>query len=243
MTKRHLHKIILSLVSAAIFLSAVTFTFGQPATVRQKMPDFTLPVYQGGEITLSQLIGKNVLLIFPRGLAGEDHWCHICNYQYADLVDLENKKNIRETLDLEILFVLPYNREMVGDWVDKFSNQMEDIQNWKNPSDPDKLDERGKRRMEFAKKYFPKDYTFEKGKIPLPFPVLIDGDQKISKSLGLFTAEWGGSKIEQNIPTIYILDKTGVLQFKYHSQNTLDRPPSEYLVEVISIVNGNLKEE
>ena len=238
MIERHYRKIIFSLVSAAVFLSGAAFSFGQPAVVRQKMPDFTLPVYQGGEITLSQFGGKNVLLIFPRGLAGEDHWCHICNYQYADLAALEKEKNLRETFDLEILFVLPYNREMVEEWVDKFSDQMADIQNWKYPSDPDKLDERGKRRMEFAKKYFPRDYTFEKGKIPLPFPVLIDGDQKISKSLGLFTTEWGGSKIEQNVPTIYVIDKTGMLQFKYHSQNTLDRPPSEYLMEVISIING-----
>ena len=237
MKKRCLHKTILGLVSAAVFLTTVTFISGQPAVVRQEMPGFTLPVYQGGEINLSQLRGKNVLLIFPRGLAGEDHWCHICNYQYADLAALENEKNLREKFDLEILFVLPYNQAMVEEWVEKFSDQMSDIQNWKNPADPDKLDERGKRRMEFAKKYFPKDYTFEKGRVPLPFPVLIDGDQKISKSLGLYTTEWGGSKIEQNIPTIYIIDKIGLLQFKYHSQNTLDRPPTEYLVEVISILN------
>lgn len=240
MIEKQLNKIIIGLVSAAVFLTSATFISGQPAAVRQEMADFTLPVYQGGEITLSQLRGKNVLLIFPRGLAGEDHWCHICNYQYADLAALEKEKNLREKFDLEILFVLPYNREMVEEWVDKFSDQMADIQNWKNPADPDKLDERGKRRMEFAEKYFPKDYTFEKGKVPLPFPVLIDRDQKISKSLGLYTTEWGGSKIEQNIPTIYIIDKSGILQFKYHSQNTLDRPPSEYLVEVISIINGNL---
>jgi len=238
MIKKLSNKIVMGLVSAAVFLSAGAFVFGQPVSVRQEMPDFTLPVYQGGEVTLSQLKGKNVLLIFPRGLAGEDHWCHICNYQYADLAALEKEKNLREKFDLEILFVLPYNREMVEAWVDKFSDQMADIQNWKNPADPDKLDERGKRRMEFAKKYFPKDYTFEKGKVPLPFPILIDSDQKVSKNLGLYTSDWGGSKIEQNIPTIYIIDKGGILQFKYHSQNTLDRPPSEYLIEVISIING-----
>jgi len=240
MIKRHPNIIIIGLGSAVVFFTSAAFISGQPAVVRQEMPDITLPVYQGGEITLSQLKGKNVLLIFPRGLAGEDHWCHICNYQYADLAALEKEKNLRNQFDLEILFVLPYNHEMVEEWVDKFSDQMADIQNWKNPADPDKLDERGKRRMEFARKYFPKDYTFEKGKIPLPFPVLIDRDQKISKSLGLFTSDWGGSKIEQNIPTIYIIDKSGVLQFKYHSQNTMDRPPSEYLIEVISIINGSL---
>ena len=238
MIKRHPNIIIMGLVSAVVFLMSTAFVSGQPAVVRQEMPDITLPVYQGGEITLSKLRGKNVLLIFPRGLAGEDHWCHICNYQYADLAALEKEKNLRNQYDLEILFVLPYNREMVEEWVDKFPDQMADIQNWKNPADPDKLDERGKRRLEFARKYFPKNYIFEKGHVPLPIPILIDGDQKISKSLGLFTSDWGGSKIEQNIPTIYIIDKSGVLQFKYHSQNTMDRPPSEYLIEVISIING-----
>ncbi|HDT11503.1 MAG TPA: redoxin domain-containing protein [bacterium] len=237
MREGYSHNIILGLVSTVVFLASATFISGQPAIVRQEMPDFTLPVYQGGEINLSQLRGKTVLLIFPRGLAGKDHWCHICNYQYADLAILEKEKNLRERFDLEILFVLPYDQEMVQEWVDKFSDQVADIQNWKNPADPDELDEREKRRMEFAKKYFPKNYAFEKGKVPLPFPVLIDVEQKISKSLGLYTTEWGGSKIEQNIPTIYVIDKTGVLQFKYHSQNTLDRPPTEYLVEVIYILN------
>jgi peroxiredoxin len=28
------------------------------------MPDFTLPVYQGGALTLSSLRGKNVLILF-----------------------------------------------------------------------------------------------------------------------------------------------------------------------------------
>ena len=85
----------------------------QPVSLLQPMPDFTLPVYQGGEITLSHLRGKNVLLIFPRGLAGENHWCHVCNYQYAELAELETSQKIREKNDLEILFVLPYSRQMV----------------------------------------------------------------------------------------------------------------------------------
>ena len=209
----------------------------QPVSVLQTMPDFTLSVYQGGEINLSQLKGKNVLLIFPRGLAGKNHWCHVCNYQYAELAELEISQNIREKKNLEILFVLPYSKEMVQEWVDKFADQMADIENWKNPAEPEKLDERGQRRMEMIKKYFPKSYSFEKGKVPLPFPILIDAEAIVSKGLGVFTTEWGGSEIEQNVPTMYIIDKKGVLQFKYISQNTFDRPGPDYLLNFISFLN------
>ena len=209
----------------------------QPVSVLQTMPDFTLPVYQGVEINLSQLKGKNVLLIFPRGLAGKNHWCHVCNYQYAELAELEISQNIREKKNLEILFVLPYSKEMVQEWVDKFADQMADIENWKNPAEPEKLDERGQRRMEMIKKYFPKSDSFEKGKVPLPFPILIDAEAIVSKGLGVFTTEWGGSEIEQNVPTMYIIDKKGVLQFKYISQNTFDRPGPDYLLNFISFLN------
>jgi peroxiredoxin len=209
----------------------------RPVSVLQSMPDFTLPVYQGGEIGLSQLKGKNVLLIFPRGLAGKDHWCHVCNYQYAELAELESDQNIRERYNLEILFVLPYPRERVQDWVDKFPQQMADIENWKNPAEPEKLDERGRSRLEMMKQYFPKSFSFEKGKVPLPFPILIDADAAVSKGLGVFTTEWSGSKIEQNVPTIYIIDTEGILQFKYISQNTFDRPGPEYLQKVMACIH------
>jgi hypothetical protein len=60
----------------------------------------------------------------------------------------------------------------------------------------------------------------------------------VSQGLGLFSTDWGGSTAEQNIPTVLIIDAEGVLQFKYMSQNTLDRPPLEYLVRVVDILNG-----
>jgi peroxiredoxin len=231
-----LNKTSLTVFIGIIAINMLVFTQIRPASIQQPMPDFTLPVYQGGEITLSEFKGKNVLLIFPRGLAGKDHWCHVCNYQYAELADLETSKNIRGENDLEIIFVLPYSKEMIQDWVDKFAAQMADIEKWKNPEDPEKLDERGRRRLDMVKKYFPKSYTFEKGKVPLPFPILIDAEREISKGLGVFTTEWGGSEIEQNVPTIYIIDKKGILRFKYISQNTFDRPGPGYLLEFISFM-------
>jgi len=211
----------------------------KPVTVWQTMPDFTLPAYQGGEVSLSKLRGKNILLIFPRGLAGKDHWCHVCNYQYAELAELEMRDQIRDKHNVEILFVLPYGMEMVKEWVAKFPDQLADIEKWKNPDDPEKLDDKGKQRMAMVRKLFPKSFSHKEGEVPLPFPVLIDENAKISKGLGLFTTEWGGSKIEQNVPTIYVICKKGILQLKYISQNTFDRPGPEYLMNVLSVLNKN----
>jgi hypothetical protein len=76
------------------------------------------------------------------------------------------------------------------------------------------------------------------GEVPTPFPILVDGDRTLSEGLGLFTTDWGGSTADQNVPTILIIDSQGVLQFKYMSQNTIDRPPLEYLVQVVDVLNG-----
>lgn len=229
---RNLKEIVIILLLIAVQLFAQTSEI-RPVSVGQPMPDFTLPEYQGGELTLSQFNGKNVMILFPRGLAGEDHWCHICNYQYAELLELEEKEIIRKKYDLEILYVLPYDKDMIAQWIDKFPEQLGDIEGWKNPADPDNLDESAKRRMGFAKIYFPKSYVFEKGKVPTPFPILVDGDRTVSKGLGIFTEEWGRSKIDQNVPTVFLIDKEGIVRFKYFSQNTFDRPGFEYLLKIM----------
>lgn len=205
----------------------------KPATLGEPMPDFTLPSIQGGEVTLSKLIGRNILLIFPRGLAGEKQWCHVCNYQYAALAELEKETGFRKSHNLEVLFVMPYDRTMILDWADKFDDQMKDIEAWKNPPDADKLDEKGKARVEQMRKSFPRKYLYEQGQVPLPFPVLIDENAQIAKSLGIFTLEWNGSKIEQNVPTVLLIDSKGIVWFKYFSQDSFDRPQAEYLLKFI----------
>ena len=100
----------------------------KPVTVLQPMPDFTLASLQGGEVTLSKLKGKNVLLIFPRGLVGEGSWCHIDNYQYSDPAETEKLQAFRKALNLEVLFVMPYGRALVQQWADKFVDQFQDIE-------------------------------------------------------------------------------------------------------------------
>jgi peroxiredoxin len=233
-----------SAVGLGIFFLALT-AFAQnqeirPITLGDPMPDFTLPVFQGGQLTLSGLKGKNVMIIFPRGYAAEGAWCTICNYKYAELIDLEKKQQWREKYNVEILVVLPYDKETVKKWVDIVPDQLEKIKGWKNPPDQDKLDEKTRTRMERSRKGFPKDLTMEKGNVPTPFPILIDEDRKLSKGLGIFTSEWGGSKVDQLMPSVFILDKNGLLQFKYIAQNTWDRPSYDYLAKILGMINKGL---
>src|SRR5512136_2770215 len=105
----------------------------QPAIVGQPMPDFTLPVYQGGTLTLSSLRGKNVLILFPRGYAAENYWCTICNYRYVELAELEKAQKIREKYNVEILVVFPYPRDVVTAWLEALPGQLENIRTTKNP--------------------------------------------------------------------------------------------------------------
>src|SRR5512136_309978 len=179
----------------------------QPAIVGQPMPDFTLPVYQGGTLTLSSLRGKNVLLLFSRGYAAPNYWCTICNYRYVELAELEKAQQIRKKYNVEVLFVFPYDQPTVKTWLEVLPGQMDKIRDTKNPADPSKLDEAGKRRMDRWRQIFPNDYKLDKGEIVDPFPVLIDADRALSKRLGLFQTEWGGGKVDQNIPSVFILPK------------------------------------
>ncbi len=96
----------------------------RPVIVGDPMPDFTLPIYQGGTQSLSALKGKNVMIIFPRGYAAEGAWCTICNYKYAELIDLEKREQLRKQYNLEILIVLPYGKEIVKQWVEVLPDQL-----------------------------------------------------------------------------------------------------------------------
>jgi len=209
-----------------------------PAIVGQPMPDFTLPVYQGGTLTLSSLRGKNVLILFPRGYAAENYWCTICNYKYVELAELEKAQKIREKYNVEVLVVFPYTHDVVKAWLEALPGQLESVRNTKNPADPAKLDERGKARMERFRQLFPADYSLAKGEILAPFPILVDGERTLSMKLDLFRTEWGGGKVDQNIPSVYIVDANGVLQFKYLGQNTVDRPSYGYLMKVLEVINS-----
>jgi peroxiredoxin len=210
----------------------------RPAIIEQPMPDFTLPAYQGGTVTLSQFKGKNIMIIFPRGYAAPNYWCTICNYRYVELAELEKAQQIQKKYNVQVLVVFPYDRATVQAWLEALPGQLDKIRETKNPADPSKLDEAGKRRMERWRQFFPKDFSLKPGEILDPFPVLIDSDRALSKRLGLFQTEWGGGKVDQNIPSVFIVDKNGVLLFKYMGQNTTDRPSYTYLFKVLDVING-----
>lgn len=210
----------------------------QPAVIGQPMADFTLPVYQGGTLTLSSLRGKNVLLLFPRGWAAENYWCTICNYRYVELAELEKARKIQEKYNVQVLVVFPYPRDVVKTWLEALPGQLETVRATKNPADPSKLDDKGKARMQRFRELFPNDYALDKGAVLAPFPILVDGEQILSKRLDLFRKEWGGGKADQNIPSVYIVDADGVLQFKYIGQNTVDRPSYDYLFKVLEVLNA-----
>jgi len=235
-------KTVLLLAALLCFTACAVPCFAQQAEIKpvslgQPMPDFNLPVYQGGELRLSSLQGKTVIVVFPRGLSSKTSWCHVCNYQYSELVEAEQQQQIRKIHKLEILWILPYSKEMIDQWIDAFPNQLADIENGKNPPKDQPQDERAARRAETYRREFPKSYHFEKGKVPTPFPILVDADRTLSKGLGIFTEEWSGSKAEQNIPSVFIVDPKGIVQFKYISQNTFDRPHLPYLLKMVEFIN------
>jgi len=230
---------------AAVLISAATLVnpvSGQNTPQKQvkianltlDMPDFTLPALQGGEYSISGLKGKNILLVFPRGRVQDSvSWCNICQYQYAELVNLVQKENILKKYNLEILFVLPYDKATLTDWVSTMPKQLAEIEEWKHPKDTAGMTVPQKGWMNLSRQLYPESFSYTEGKVPTPIPILIDAGRTVSKGLGLFTTEWDRSKVDQNIPTIYIVDKNGKLQFKYVSQRTIDRPNARYLLKFI----------
>jgi hypothetical protein len=152
-----------------------------------------------------------------------------------ELVDYELTNALRGQHNLEVLFVLPYGRSEVEEWMDAYPQQLQDLEDWKNPKEASR-DDAARQRMQFARNAFPRTFSVTPDRVPGPFPILIDGERTVSRGLGFFTTDWGGSQAEQNVPAILLVDPEGTLQFKYISQNTMDRPPLEYLLQVIEVV-------
>ena len=234
MKTTHSILIIIGLLILA-FVKSLDAQNPDPATLMEEFPDFTLISHEGDSVSLHDYKRKNVLLVFPRGHFF-DGWCRACHYQYAELADLQVRKDIEKKYNLKILFILPYPESDIKEWTEAFPAQMKIIEQYKYPAE-DRRD--NERLMAFSKEMqqaMPKDFIFdEENPAPLPFPVLADTDHKFSASLKLYNNDWGGY-FEQNEPTIFILDKDGVIQFKYKSQVTLDRPKADYLLNYIEKV-------
>lgn len=232
-------KIILYCTAVFLILSGYTIKAQvdnskvQIGTVGEKISDFRLTSLQGKDVIISDYVGKNIILVFPRGKVLDNVWCAICHYQYAELADMENNDQFRTKFNVEVLYVLPYVKDSVIKWSDAFQDRLNAIERWKNPKEPEKLSEGQKAWMDFCRKAFPNKYEYPASNVNLPFPVLMDADHTVSKGFGLLREEWDGTKTQQNVPTIFIIDKTGTIRFKYHSQTTADRPNAKYLIEFI----------
>jgi peroxiredoxin len=227
-----------SIILSVFLLLVLSNSYSQNEGVKigivgDKFTDFALKTYQGDQLSTNELRGKNILLISSRGKYNDSYWCGICFYQYAEFVDLELTQKIREKYNMEILFLLPYNKDTISSWEKNFAGGLAYIENLKNPTDPEKLSEEQKGWMDFVRNHYPKTFNYDNNEIPLPLPILIDDKQEVSKGLDLMRTEWGDTKILQNVPAVYFIDQDGILRFKYISQSTTDRPSAKYILNFI----------
>jgi peroxiredoxin len=200
------------------------------AVLGSQLKDFKLPILGGGEFQLSKFKGKNVMLVFPRGYYDYDYWCDICAYQYADLVDEQQKQDLMKKYNIEIVFILPYREWTVKKWLDEIPVTLAWHDDWRD-KDYETASKEWKEWIDYCRVHYPKKFNWVKGKTPAPFKVLVDAKQEFSKRLDIFRMKWGGTEIHQNIPTTIILDKNHRVIFKHRSQYTLDRPSIKYLIK------------
>lgn len=205
----------------------------QPAYLGEQMPNFKLKTYQGKELSIKDLEGKKAMIVFLRGKVMDNVWCGLCMYQHAELAELELKEKIREKHNMEIVIVTQFDKDSADKWVKGFPERLNRIEQWKHPEDTVNLAPAMRDWMNFCRKHYPQKFEYTEDNVPLPFPIMLDSDKKVAKGLGIYRYEWDGTKTDQNIPTIFILDEQGTVQFKFHSQATQDRPDAEYLVEII----------
>lgn len=202
------------------------------AVIGEMLGDFTLPVYQGGDFKLSSEKGKNLLLVFPRGYYDKDIWCDICSYEYLDIIDEFHNKKLDEKYNLDVIFVLPYDQATIKKWLADMPEVYRSFEESKTPPDTIK-NERALIWARFSRRHYPKNLTINKGETPLPYKILADKDHVLSDRLEIFKTEWWGTKVEQNMPTVILLDVNGRVVFKYISQHTIDRPGSDYIKNVL----------
>jgi peroxiredoxin len=209
---------------------AMTVIAGDP------MPEFSLPVYDGGTFNLSDYQGKNVILIFPRGWTG-NNWCSYCPYQYLELEKLEKEQHIMKKYNVQVAYVMPYSSDRIKDWMEKFPDGLEVIEGIKNPANPPQAGSIQAEYADWVRKNFPLVFKVDKGDTHDVIPVLVDEDRSLSRLLKLFTNFWDGVSAEQNIASVFIIDKKGVLRYKYIGQMTEDRPAVDFLLNIIDDLN------
>ena len=205
---------------------AMTVIAGDP------MIDFSLPVYGGGTFALSDYRGKNILLVFPRGWTG-NNWCAYCPYQYLELEKLEKESGIKAKYNLEIAYVMPYSSDRIHDWMEKFPDALQVVEGIKNPPNPPAAGTIQLDYTEWVKKNFPLVFEVKKDDPHILIPVLADEDKYLSRLLKISTNFWDWVSADQNIASVFIIDRKGILRFKYIGQMTEDRPSVDFLLGFI----------
>lgn len=216
-------------------MSTVCYSQKRPldmAIIGEPLKEFSLPVYQGGQFKLSEAKGKNILLVFPRGYYDKNIWCDICTYEYLDFIDEFHNKKFDEKYNLDLVFVLPYDNSTINKWLQDLPEVYKSLEASENPPDTT-TDQRVLTWVRFAKKHYPKTFAINRGETPVPYKILVDKDHLISERLEIFKTEWWGTRVEQNVPTIILLDKNGTVIYKYISQHTIDRPGSDYIKSIL----------
>jgi peroxiredoxin len=69
----------------------------------------------------------------------------------------------------------------------------------------------------------------------IPFPVVADPDRAFVKAYRL---EKLTEKQVEVFPSMFLIDRNGVLRFKYIGTEPFDRPSADYLEEILAGVNG-----
>ena len=223
--------VLLGLVAAPLAAQAAVI---KKAYLGQPMSEFELSTLDGKMVKLSALKGRNVMLVFPRVFYAAGGDCSICGYQYAELADWYQAGKWQEKFNLEVLYVFPFSSAVIRSWIARIPVMLEAVEGWKNPKEEELKNEASVKWMALARQTYPKTYSF--AVVPTPFPILVDEKREFSKGLDLFREEWSGGKGEQNIPAIFILDKDGVVRFKFISQHTVDRPGAAYLEKMMQAV-------
>ena len=67
-------------------------------------------------------------------------------------------------------------------------------------------------------------------KLPVSFPVLIDAEREVVKLYHVMG--------ERAIPSLFVIDKKGILRFKYIGQNSSDRPPTRHILEMLQVISA-----
>ncbi|MDP4117303.1 MAG: redoxin family protein, partial [Bacteroidota bacterium] len=162
-----------------------------------------------------------------------NQWCPYCPYQYLELEHMQKTADIEKKYGVKILFVMPYSSDRVKDWLEKFPAAMQTVENIKNPPQQPAKGSIQEYYVNWARNSFPLQFEVRENDSHNVIPVLLDENRTLSRQLKIFTNFWDGVSAEQNMASVFIIDKDDVLKFKYIGQMTEDRPSVQFLLDVV----------